>query len=155
LAYDGDVYLLSDTDKDGLEDRAEKIWDNKGRLRSPIGMALTPPKFAHGQGVLVASKGKVSLLLYGKGTDKLEREVVVASGWKELPHNVDALGVAVGKDGQVYFGLGTADYTNPYLLKEGKAHYDPKGERGAILEVSPDFKKRKVFAGGIRFPVGM
>src|SRR4029079_8799817 len=129
--------LLSDTDDDGLEDRAEKIWDNKGRFRAPIGLALTPPKFAHGQGVLVASKGKVSLLTYGKG-DRLEREVVVASGWKELPHGVDALGVAVGKDGKVYFGLGTADFTNAYVLKDGKANYDPKGERGSILEVSPD-----------------
>src|SRR5262249_33355987 len=34
LAYDGDVYLLSASEKGGLEDRAEKIWDNKGRLRS-------------------------------------------------------------------------------------------------------------------------
>ena len=63
--------------------------------------------------------------------------------------------MALSKEGKVYFGLGAADYTNAYLLKDGKANYDLKGERGTIMEVSPDFKQRKVFATGIRFSVGM
>src|SRR5205814_1756794 len=46
LAYNGDVYLLSDTDGDGLEDKAAKFWDNKGRLQGAIGMDLTPPGYA-------------------------------------------------------------------------------------------------------------
>src|SRR5262249_30501031 len=50
LAYDGNVYLLSDSDGDGLEDKVELFWENKGRLRSPIGMALTPPGYRHGEG---------------------------------------------------------------------------------------------------------
>ena len=33
LAYNGNVYLLRDTDGDGLEDKAELFWDSKGRLR--------------------------------------------------------------------------------------------------------------------------
>ena len=64
LGYNGNVYLLSDSDGDGLEDRVDLLWENKGQLRSPIGMALTPPGYPQGQGVFVASKGKVSLLLY-------------------------------------------------------------------------------------------
>lgn len=155
LAYDGDVYLLSDPDGDGVETKAVKIWDNKGRLRAPIGMALTPPGLSHGQGVLVASKGKVSLLLESKDGGKLEKEVVVANGWKELSHGVDALGVAVGKDGKVYFGLGSADFTNAYLLRDGKAGYDLKSERGTVMEVSSDFKSRKVVATGVRFSVAL
>ena len=39
LAYSGDIYVLSDRDGDGLEDHAELFWENRGRLRAPIGMA--------------------------------------------------------------------------------------------------------------------
>ena len=60
LAYDGNVYLLSDTDGDGLEDKAELFWDNKGRLGSPIGMALTPPNFKHGRGCCRAAERRRS-----------------------------------------------------------------------------------------------
>src|SRR5262249_25047232 len=63
LAYNGDVYLLSDTDGDGLEDKVEVFWENKGRLRAPVGMALTPPGYKHGDGVFVSSWGKLSLLV--------------------------------------------------------------------------------------------
>ncbi|HYF00854.1 MAG TPA: hypothetical protein VEJ18_18170, partial [Planctomycetota bacterium] len=98
LAYDGDVHLLRDTDGDGLEDRAELFWENKGRLRAPIGMALHP------RGLVVPSKGKVSLLSEGHA------ETILASGWTELPHGVDALGAAVDADGGVYFGLGCANF---------------------------------------------
>src|SRR5262249_13055119 len=37
-AYDGKIYLLRDTDGDGLEDKADLFWDNPNGLRSPIGM---------------------------------------------------------------------------------------------------------------------
>ena len=156
LAYDGNVYLLSDTDGDGLEDKAELFWDNQGRIVSPIGMALTPPGYKAGRGVFVACKGKVSLIVDTDGDDKADKEIVVAEGWKPLPHEVDALGVALGPDGSVYFGLGTTNFTNAYLIDaDGKAHYDLKDERGTILKVSPDFKKREIVCTGIRFPVGL
>jgi putative heme-binding domain-containing protein len=156
LAYDGNVYVLSDTDGDGLEDKADLFWDNRGRVVSPIGMALTPPGYPAGRGLFVASKGKVSLILDADGDGRAEKEVIVADGWTALPHQVDALGVALGADGSVYFGLGTTNFTNAYLTDaSGKAQYDLRSERGTIMKVSPDFSKREIVCTGIRFPVGL
>jgi putative heme-binding domain-containing protein len=156
LAYNGNVYILSDTNGDGLEDRAELFWENQGRLRGPIGLVVTPRGYPHGSGVLVPSKGKLSLLVDTNGDDRADREIVVATGWKEIPQAVDAIGVALAPDGSIYFGLGTANYANGYLLDEqGKSHYDIRGERGTVLRVSPDLKTREIVCTGVRFPVSM
>src|SRR5687767_1775096 len=91
--YDGRIFLASDTDGDGLEDRADVFWDQPG-IVSPIGMALTPPGYGRGQGVFVASKGRVVLIVDKDGNDGADEQIVVAEGWPEFPHRVDALGVA-------------------------------------------------------------
>src|SRR5688572_17513583 len=121
-------------------------------------MALTPPGYARGDGLFVAGKGKVSLIVDTDNDDVADREIVVADGWPPLTHSVDAMGVALAPDGSLYFGLGTANFTDAYLLggsPDGKAKYDLKSERGTVLRVSPDFSKREIVATGIRFPVGM
>jgi putative heme-binding domain-containing protein len=156
LGYDGDIHLLSASKTPGLEDRVERFWENKGRLQSPIGMALTPPGYALGDGVFVASKGKISLILDADRDGKAEKEIVVASGWTMLKHGVDALGVAIDKEGNVYFGLGVEDFANAYLIdKDGRSHFNIKTERGTIQRVSPDFRTRDIIATGVRFPVAL
>ncbi len=156
LGYNGNIYLLSDSDQDGLEDKVELFWETNA-LRAPVGMALTPPGYARGQGAFVAAKGKVSLIVDTNGDDRADKELIIAQGWKELSHGVDALGVAVDQDGAVYFGLGTADFTNPYLVDRatGQSRFDLKGERGTILRISPDLQSRAVVCTGIRFPVAL
>ncbi len=156
LAYSGNVYLLSDTDNDGLEDKAELFWENKGSLRGPIGLALTPAGYKPGNGVFVPSKGKLSLIADTDGDDKADKEIVVAQGWKEIPQAVDAVGVALDKDHNIYFALGTANFANGYLIdKEGKAAFDLKSERGTVQKVAADFSKRETLCTGVRFPVAM
>ncbi len=156
VAYDGNVYVLSDTDGDSLEDHAELFWDNKGRVQSPIGTALTPPNYPHGNGLFVAAKGKVSLIVDTDKDDKADKEIVIAGGWTPLPINVDALGVALEPDGSVLFGLATANYANAYLIgPDGKAGYDLKNERGTIQRIAPDFSKRETVVTGIRIPVSL
>jgi len=157
LAYDGNVYVLRDTDGDGVEDDAQVYWKNEGQLRAPIGMALTPPGYERGRGVFVACRGKIVLLLDKDQDDVAEEEVIVATGWPELFVQVDALGVAVDpRDHAIYFGIGTENFTNGHLVDEnGVAKYTLENEHGTILRVAPDFKSREIVATGIRFPVAV
>jgi putative heme-binding domain-containing protein len=156
LGYNGHIHILSDTDGDGLEDKAVAFWD-KNTMRGPIGFALTPPGYKHGQGIFVPSKGKLSLIVDKDGDDRADEEIIVATGWKEITQNVDAIGCALDKDGNIYFSLGTQNYANGYLIDKdtGKAAFDIKSERGTVLKVSPDFSKREIICTGVRFLVGM
>lgn len=154
LGYNGDIHLLRDTDGDGLEDQASLFWKNDGALRGPIGIVLTPPGYVHGRGLFVASKGKVSLIVDRDGDDRADEERVVASGWEEIPQNVDAVGLAMDAEGNLFFGLGTANYANAYLVDDaGKAAYDLASDRGTVQKVSADFSRRETVCTGIRFPI--
>ncbi|HTL31366.1 MAG TPA: hypothetical protein VL282_19185, partial [Tepidisphaeraceae bacterium] len=156
LAYDGKVYLLTDTNSDGLEDKADLFYDSNGGIVSPIGMALTPPGYKLGRGMFIACKGKLSLILDTNGDEKADQEIVVASGWPGTFHGVDALGVAIAPDGNIYFGVGCANFADPYQIDpQGVSHFDVKSERGTILKVAPDLSHREVVCTGIRFSVGL
>ncbi|MCP4858190.1 MAG: hypothetical protein GY903_27220 [Fuerstiella sp.] len=168
LGYNGNVSLLSDTDGDGLEDSARAFFTNNGRLRGPIGLAVIPPDHALlvgadgvnerlARGVIVASKGKVSALIDHDGDDVAEEERVIASGWKEIPQNVDAVGIAIRPtDGSIYFALGTAAYNNAYLLDDaGRSAFDLGSDRGTIQRISPDLSRRSTVCTGVRFAIGM
>ncbi len=147
VGYDGKIRRLVDTDGDGLEDTAEMFWD-KNTLISPIQAIWAP------EGLYVSSHLKVSLLIDADKDGKADREEVVATGWPNIPSGsglVDAMGIALDPQNNLFVAIGCADYSNPYLEKDGKSHYDPKSELGAILKVAPDRKSREVFAGGIRF----
>ncbi len=154
LGYNGDLHLLSDTDGDGLEDSADLFWKNEGSIRGPIGLLLTPPNYPKGRGAFLPSKGKVSLIVDTNGDDKADEEIVVATGWKEIAQNVDAVGIAMGQDGALYFGLGTANYANAYQVDDqGVAAFDLKSDRGTVQCVAPDFSSRETVCTGIRFPI--
>ncbi|MDQ3621771.1 MAG: ThuA domain-containing protein [Verrucomicrobiota bacterium] len=153
LGYDGRIHVLSDGDGDGLEDKDELFWDHK-TMRGAIGMVVTRKGDPRGEGVLVASKGKVSFFPDRDGDGRADEEKVVATGWKETFHGVDTLGLAMDpKDGALYFGLGCTNFADGYLMdaRSGKSLYDVRGERGTIQRLSADFTTRETICTGIRF----
>lgn len=152
LGYDGRIHLVTDSDGDGREDKSTIFWD-KSSLRGPIGMALLPKNDPRGEGVFVASKGKVSLIVDKNRDGVGDEEIIVAQGWKEILQSVDAVGLAVDpKDGSIYFGLGTENFANGYLLDaNGNSRYRTTTVHGTIQRIAPDFSKRETVCTGVRF----
>jgi putative heme-binding domain-containing protein len=151
VGYDGRVHVLVDSDGDGLEDTVLPwCYDHAADMRAPVGMIIRP------EGMYIASKGRVSLLKDTTGKGVADQYEVVVGGWQEIKNNVDALGVAIDKEGNLYYGRGAEDYRNPLLVdKDGVPHYDLKAESGTVIRVSPDRKKREIIATGIRFTVAL
>ncbi|MBL9201301.1 MAG: c-type cytochrome [Opitutaceae bacterium] len=154
LGYDGYVWQLKDTDGDGHEDAASAFWDNKGNeIPASIGMAWGPG------GLYIASRGKILHLRdKGDGTSEL---LTITGGW--LPptaaagSNLDAIGLAVDPQGNIFFGLGVDAWNGAYRVnqKTGVSDYNPFSERGTIIRLSPDWKRRDIIATGLRFPVSL
>src|SRR6185295_10221301 len=169
LGYDGKIWRLRDTDGDGVEDAAEPIW-NKPTLSVPLGMAWST------HGLFVSSKGKVSLLKDTDADGVADVEEIIASGWPPTDvgsGGVDATAVTLDNEGNVYFGLLVADYSNPYRLRKRKdlkpaeklwleargdkggeadeevSLYDTNSLRGTIQKWNAKAKKLETIATGI------
>ena len=157
LGYNGNIWLLRDTNGDGLEDQATLFWEGKGKVTAPIGMDLAPQGTPHGNAVFFACKGKVMMVTDRDGDGRAEEDRVLAEGWPLARAGVDTASVCYDpKDGSVYFGLGVRWYDNAYEIDaSGKAQNDLSSERGAILRISPDFKTREKLCTGVRWPIGL
>jgi putative heme-binding domain-containing protein len=151
LAYDGNVFQLKDSTGSGLEDTASYFFKNdRDQIPASIGMAWGPG------GLYIASRGRVLRLRdKGDGTGELE---TIASGWVPptiaAGSSLDAVGAAVDRDGNVYFGLGADAWSNPYRPDtNGHSHYDVHSVRGTIQKLSADWKTRETICTGLRFTV--
>ena len=152
FGYNGNVYQLSDTDGDGLEDKANVFFDNtSGELPATIGMAWGPG------GLYIPVKGRIVRLRdTGKGYGELE---TVFSDWNPPARfggtAIDAIGITVDHGGTVYFGLGADDWTSAYRPDANdKSQYRRESERGSIVKVTPDGKK-EILCSGLRFTVDL
>jgi putative heme-binding domain-containing protein len=154
FGYNGNVWQLADTDNDGLEDKATVFWDNsKGEILQTVGMAWGPG------GLYIPNKGRILRLRdTGKGYGELE---TVFSDWKPPARfggtSIDALGITVDKEGNIYFGLCADDWVAAYRVdeKSGESQYRRESERGSIVKVSADWKSKEVLCSGLRFTVGL
>jgi putative heme-binding domain-containing protein len=158
LSFSGKVYLLTDTDGDGLEDKAT-IFYEPPRQHLSLNLLLTPPGYRLGNGVFIARKGALVLQLDTDGDDRADKEVTVASDWenpRRFPGGAtDTVGVALDAQHNLWFGLGAANSQNGYLLENGVGSYRITSERGALLRMPPDLSKREIVATGIRAGFGM
>src|SRR5215212_3364980 len=101
VGYDGRVHVLTDTDGDGLEETVKPYWTGRaGEIRAPVGMAIAK------EGIYIASKGRISLIKDTNNDGIGDVGEMVVGGWKELFVSVDSLGVAIDKDGWLYYGRG-------------------------------------------------
>jgi putative heme-binding domain-containing protein len=157
LGYNGNIWLLTDSDGDGLEDQAKLFWEGKGKVSGPIGMDLAPKGSPHGQSVFFACKGKVMMITDLDGDDKADAERVIAEGWPLARAGIDAASLCYdARDHSILFGLGVRWYNNAYELDAaGRAHNDLSSERGAILRIHPDLKSRERLCSGVRWPIGL
>jgi putative heme-binding domain-containing protein len=154
LGYDGNVFQLKDTDGDGLEDAATTFFKNdSNQIPASIGMAWGPG------GLYIASQKRIIRLRdKGDGTGELE---TVTGGWVPptgaAGSGLDAVGLAVDRSGNIFFGLGCDNWMGAYRVNKatGKSDYDIHSERGTILKLSPDWKHREIIATGVRFTVSL
>ena len=124
-------------------------------------MTLTRPNDPRGEGVFVATQGRILFIIDHDRDGRGDEQKVIASGWeKQLMGGgggiVDALGLTMDAEGNLYFGLGVSAYANAYEIdpKTGRAGYRIGSERGTIQRISADFSKRETLCTGIRYPVG-
>lgn len=154
LCYDGNIFQLKDTDGDGLEDTAIPFFKNElNEIPASIGMAWGAG------GLYIASQGRIIRVKdKGDGTGEVE---TVTGGWVKPTDSagagLDAVGLAIDTNGDIYFGIGCDAWQHPYRVDEktGKSLYNVHSERGTIQKLSPDWKHRETVATGIRFTVSM
>lgn len=136
------ITLLRDSDGDGVaETRAVFIDD----LHSPFGMTLV------GDALYVANADSLMRFNYKPGQLKIDtagEKIIDLPGVDGLNHHWTKSLLASPDGSRLYIGVGS----NSNIAENGM---DAEKDRAAILEVDPLAKTYRVFASGLRNPVGM
>lgn len=160
LGYDGNVYQLHDRDGDGLEESSALFHDDRNdEIPESIGMAWGPGRGGKGEGLYIASRGRVFFLRdNGDGIGELQ---TATSGWDPPTikggSSLDAVGITVDAGGDIYFSLSVDAWREPYRINKetGRSDYNQFSERGTIIKLSPDWSQREIVSTGLRFPVSL
>ena len=137
------ITLLRDADGDGVAEMRSAFAEN---LTSPIGMALV------GDTLYIANADALVRLPYETGQTQAngapEKVVDLPGGGDQLNHHWTKTLVA-SKDGtRLFVGVGS----NSNIADNGM---QAEVDRAAILEIDPVARTRRVFASGLRNPVGI
>ncbi len=145
-SLEGRVWLATDTDSDGLEDRCEPFSDD---LAAPYGVAV------HGDAVDVINKYALLRLHDDDGDGFAERMEQVASGWGHTADYHDwAVGLVTDREGNYYLAL-PCEQDN---RSEAAAALRGRVLRLVRKEPSVDDPRRyaiEEICGGVRFPQGL
>lgn len=134
------ITLLRDADGDGVAETKTAFLEN---LTSPFGMALV------GERLFVANADAVVAFPYQAGQTRITAQAVKVA---DLPagrnHHWTKSLVASPDGSRLYVGVGS----NSNIGENG---LDEEVDRAAILEIDPATGARRVYASGLRNPVGM
>jgi len=137
------ITLLRDRDSDGV---AEMRSTFLGGLHSPFGMALV------GNTLYVANADALMRMPYTTGATRIdaipEKVVDLPGKGAELNHHWTKSLLASRDGTRLYVGVGS----NSNIGENGMA---VETDRAAILEVDPQARSYRVFASGLRNPVGL
>ena len=135
------ITLLRDTDKDGVADERMPFLEG---LNSPFGMALV------GENLYVADADALLRYRYesGKLPDKSTRAVLAELPGGPRNHHWTKSLIASPDGSKLYVGVGS----NSNVAENG---LDEEKDRAAILEIDAGSGQSRVFASGLRNPVGM
>lgn len=151
---------MHDRNGDGLEDEATLFHDDRdNQIPESIGMTWGPGRHGQGEGLYIASRGRVFFLRDKRdGTGELQ---TATSGWDPPAlkggSSLDAVGITVANSGDIYFSLSVDAWREPYRInaETGRSDYNQFSERGTILRLSPDWRQREIVSTGLRFPVSL
>jgi glucose/arabinose dehydrogenase len=135
------ITLLRDADGDGVAETRTVL---RSGLTSPFGMALV------GDALYVANTDALVRLPYARGDTRITAAptVVTALPAGTINHHWTKNVVASPDGRRLYVSVGS----NSNIAENG---IDKETERAAILEVDPATGTHRVFASGLRNPVGM
>ncbi|MGJ0395842.1 MAG: PQQ-dependent sugar dehydrogenase [Methylocystis sp.] len=134
------ITLLRDADGDGVAETKEVFLEN---LNSPFGMALV------GEQLYVANADSLVRFPYKEGETRIEappEKIVDLPSGRNYHWTKSLVADPVGS--RLYVGVGSNSNVGEHGMEE-------EHDRAAILEINPVTGDMRVFASGLRNPVGM